>query len=299
MKRFSQTLLILCVFFVVTVVAMHIVDIVRLQSSVDSVYTLTPAQKYLFLGSSQVGCGIEESANLHNKVLWVSDTTILHALVRLRELDRRKQLRHVKVVAIPFNFVVLQQYSERTLKWGWYQELPVAYRHFDIYPFSLAGFLGYVASNLRWPFHMVAKSAYPVGRPAIRQRPEAWRQKFLVDSVRSASQMAYGKGCCAGWEEMLKNHLIEMKAICDRHGIRFVVFRMPVLPQFEGAVPDDVLQQEGVWFRFLEGLGCTCVTPNEKNAYDDTKFFDTVHFMEPGTAAFAQDIMMRIEEVLQ
>lgn len=73
----------------------------------------------------------------------------------------------------------------------------------------------------------------------------------------------------------------------------------PFSRSLRGAVPDDVLQQEGVWFRFLEGLGCTCVTPNEKNAYDDTKFFDTVHFMEPGTAAFAQDIMRRIEEVLQ
>lgn len=294
MKRFFGTLVALVVLFSAIVAVMHVVSILRLQKDVDAAYTLTPQQEYLFLGSSQVGCGIEEAPQWRNKVLWVSDTTVLHSLVRLKELERRGQLKHVRKVVIPFNFVIPQQYSERTLKWGWYQELPVAYRHFEYYPFSKIGFLAYVASNLRWPFLMAARSVYPKGRPAISQRPENWRNKFLADACRNGTRQIYGKGCCSGWESLLKVHLNQMKDICDRHGIALIAFHMPVLPEWRNSIPAELFRKETEWFSWLEQTGVSVVRFEDGAKFDASQFFDTVHLMEAGTHAFTEDVMRKL-----
>ena len=280
------------------VLLMHILWIARTEKEVVSAYTLRPDQKYLFLGSSQVGCGIHEASEYENRVLWVSDTTLLHSLVRFKELERRSQLGHVKAVVIPFNYIVPQQYSERTLKWGWYQELPVARNHFKDYPFSRVGFVGYVVSNLRWPFLMVAQSGYPKGRPSIASRPEGWRKKFFATVLHEAQNFSYGNGCCAGWEDLLRSHLCQMKEICQRHSIRFVAFPMPVLPEARANVPRNVLEQERVWWTWMKAQGIDMLEVEELGL-DQNVFFDSVHLIEKGAERLTHAVFTSLQNVLK
>lgn len=295
MKRFIGTLVLLSVVFVIIVVGLHIAWIVNVEKEVAAAYTLKPSQKYLFLGSSQIGCGIEEAPQWENRVLWVSDTTLRHARVRLRELERRGQLGHLKAVVLPFNFIILKQYDERTLKWGWYQELPVCCHHFDIYPFARIGFAAYVASNLRWPFPMVAQSGYPAGRPAIRDRPQQWRDNFLTNLINSARQERIGKGVVSNWREELWADVVAMRDLCDQHGISLVVLKMPILPEWQSALPSEVVEEESSWLRRIEESGIRVVRVDGKCNLDQGVFFDSVHLNEPGTKRLTAAVMAELK----
>lgn len=294
MTKFITKLFVLCLIIVTIIVGMHIVAIYNLQDEVDKAYTLEPYQKYLFLGSSQFGCAVEERKDLNNRVLWVSDTTILHSLIRLKELEDREQLKNVKVVFIPWNFIVPNQYSERTIKWGCYQELPVSIKHIECYPFNILGLIPYIASNLRFPFCMFVQGNYPSGRPAISERPIAWQNKFYSKTCRESVGMIYGKGNFDGWENVLKNNIIEMKKICDRNNIVLSTIKMPVLSRYSDNAAKSSLVAEEEWLSWFESIGIVVLRPNSFVGNEEDYYFDNVHFMEKGTHKFTQEIFKLI-----
>jgi len=292
MKRFVSRMALLFALLGLIVVVMHMVAIARLGRDVDAAYTLGENQKYLFLGSSQLGCAVEERDDLCNKVLWVSDTSVPAWHLRLLELERRGQLAHVKAVIVPYNFHVPNQQNDRTLKWAFYQELPISYRYLARMPFSAVDMAAYIACNLRFPFAMQAISEYPRNRPAIASRPQAWRDKNLAHFVSAARATKMGGGCVPQWESLTRSAYAQMQAICKRHGIRFVIYRQPVLAQCYDALPGDVKAYEDAELLRFRNTGAEILdTPH---ALDDSLFFDSVHFMEPGTRMFTDLLFKRL-----
>lgn len=294
MIKFITKLFVLSLTIVAIIVGMHIVAIYNLQDDVDKAYTLEPNQKYLFLGSSQFGCAVEERKDLNNRVLWVSDTTILHSLIRLKELEDRGQLKNIKVVFIPWNFVVPNQYSEKTIKWGCYQELPVTIKHIEYYPFHILGLIPYIASNLRFPFCMFAQCNYPTGRPAIGERPIVWQNKFYTKTCRESAGMIYGKGNFDGWEDVLKSNILEMKEICNRNNIVLSAIKMPVLSRYRNNVAESSLIAEKEWLSWFESIGIVVLRPQNLVGNEEDYYFDNVHFMEKGTSEFTQNLFKLI-----
>lgn len=294
MKRFLISIIGISAMMAIIIVIMHMICILKLKTEVNAAYTIMPGQKYLFLGSSQFGCGIEESPKWENKVLWVSDTTVKHSLIRLRELDKRGQLECLIAVLIPWNFIIPLQYTDRVLKWGWYQELPVSIFHMEDYPFCRIGFPCYIASNLRYPFCMFASCEYPKGRPSISQRPALWQKKFHDSIVSEASRLST-KNNCKCWKEMLESDIREFKRICDKNSIRLYVVKMPVLSEYRNSAPKEILLDEEVWLKKLQDFGVDVLTPEQPQNEEDL-FFDAVHFMEPGTKLFTEAVFKCIRE---
>lgn len=296
MKWFVAKLFLLGLIIFIVIVGMHMVAICNLQDEVDKAYTLEPNQKYLFLGSSQFGCAVEESAELSNRVLWVSETTLLHFLIRLKELEDRDQLNNVEMAFIPWNFVIPNQYSEKTIKWGCYQELPVTIKHIEYYPFNIYGLIPYILSNLRFPFCMFAQCDYPVGRPAISERPIAWQNKFYAQTSSEAAGMIYGKDNFDGWEEVLANNICEMKKICERNNIRLVAIKMPVFSGYRSKIARDLLEAEEKWLAWFESIGIAVLRPPELESSEGDCYFDNVHFMEKGTHEFSKFLFKLIRQ---
>lgn len=286
MKRFVIKVAAVCLLMLAIIVAMHIYSVLSLQTTVDQAYKLTPDQKILVLSSSELGCAIVEAPKYHNKKLWVSDTSAASQLMRLRELERRQQLSHVKVLMVPFNYTVLMAQRPEVDKWAWYQELAVSWRYLDDLPCGGIEFAAYVLSNLRWPFLIHVQDGPPVRMP-LSERPERWRNDFLRTQC-AAPKRDFAADLPVGWQDRLRGIYAEMAAICRRHHIRLVFVQAPLLPQYDKVQLPSTFRLREQWIRDLKKLGAEYwVVPG---GFDETDFFDVRHLVNPSAKRFTDNL---------
>ena len=277
----------LCIIFV-----MHIVAIWNLRDDLERTYTLNPSTEVLFIGSSQVGCSIDEDEEnrYHLQKLWVSDTITPSFLMRLKELDRRGQLANIKMIAVPFNINSIRAQAARNYLWAWYQELPIAWRYMELLPYSHLRLIQYILCNLRYPFYMHFSENTPE-RDGLAARPESYRKQMIEMFVRLARNVK-PQGTSPDWEEHLLEAYREMNLIAMRHGIRFIVFKAPLLPQYELNLSDDVMYKVSMFEQKLKSVGIEYVAPNI--ALDSQYFFDDAHLIKSGAKIFTEVLFSTI-----
>jgi len=289
MRRFAIKLSLVAVIMTSIIVAMHVFVVVRQQQEVDRVYTLEPCQDILVLSSSELGCAIVQAPKYHNKTLWVSDTSATSQLMRLRELERRGQLANVKMLMVPFNYTILMAQNAMTDKWALYQELSVSWRYLDLLPCSKMEFLAYIASNLRWPFHVHISDSPPV-RGSLAERPKDWRDSFFRTQCSKPTD-DFSKSLPEGWEARLLRIYEEMFSICQRHNIRMIVVQCPLLPQFDACQLPSTFALRDEWVRKLRQLGAEYCVP--ECSLDEHDFFDTRHLVPASSIKFT-DALYRV-----
>ena len=95
-------------------------------------------------------------------------------------------------------------------------------------------------------------------------------------------------GSAPGWEERLFDAYREMDDICRRHGIRFVVYKAPLLPAFERNFPAETQAQIAAYEQRLCDMHIEYVKPQIE--LDERYFFDNVHLTMPGAKLFTADL---------
>lgn len=287
MKRFVLKIVLASLLMAVIVVGMHLVAVYRLTDEADRVYTISPDTEYLFLGSSQFGCGISQEPQFNNRVLWVSDTSILSCLMRIKELERRGQLSHLKACVVPFNEFIPVQQKLAAQQWAWYQELVVSWRYLDMLPCNSASFVWYMCRNLRCPFYIhVDEGESPYVIP-LTERPESFRRKFYAEAMQTAR--AYkAKGTLPDWDEQLLKNYSDIFEICKLHSIRMLVVRMPMRKEYHDAMPVETRKTGNEWLEKIAGLGIETV--DMPDVYEETLFYDNAHMVPPGARKFTEDL---------
>ncbi|MBO7688268.1 MAG: hypothetical protein J6V72_17935 [Kiritimatiellae bacterium] len=295
MKKFLARLALLAVIMLLVIVVMHVAAVWRIQDELEAVYTVSPSAEVLCLGSSQVGCAIAEDPTGRIRKLWVSDTIAPSCLMRLKELERRGQLDHLKAVVVPFNLHSVMAQSERGYLWAWYLELPVSWRYLDMLPYGRLDLAWYMLRNLRFPFRMIL-SEVPPDRDALANRPETYRRKMLAQ-FRQAAREAHACGSCPDWERRLFDAYREMDEICKRHGIRFVAFKAPLLPDFERNIPEEELARMSAYEQRLRDMGIEYVMPQV--SLDERHFFDDAHLVRSGAEIFTAELLQNARIVVK
>ena len=79
-----------------------------------------------------------------------------------------------------------------------------------------------------------------------------------------------------------------MSDICKRHGIRFVVYKAPLLPEFERNLPAEVQKQVAAYEQGLRDMHIEYVKPQIE--LDERYFFDDVHLIKSGAKLFTADL---------
>ena len=292
MVKFLSRLAAVSAILLMIIIGMHVVAIRDMQSGVEKIYTLDPSTEVLFLGSSQVGCSIDEDEErvYHLRKLWVSETITPSFLMRLKELERRGQLDNLKTVVVPFNVNSVTCQNKKGYLWAWYLELPVAWRHMDLLPYGKLDLAWYMLCNQRFPFKMLLQE-FPPDRKPLAERPEAYRKKiisvFKKDAL-SCSGLAGGQDM----QERLFDAYREMDEICRRHGIRFVAFKAPLLPAFERNLPEETQNRIAEYERRLHDMHIEYVKP--KIELDERHFFDSVHLTMPGAKIFTEELFRQL-----
>ncbi len=281
-----------------TVVLLHAWRIMSVRSALEVVYSISDKQDVLFIGSSQVGCSIIEGEKFHNKKVWVENTFFQAFVMRLRELERRGQLANVKTLFLPFNFITLDRQTEWHWLHAYYQELPVSYRYLNDLPVPMYKFIGYIASNLRWPIPLkplplknLKKETTPA--IAISDRPEIWKVKY-GGAFRSQHRPEFreiDERNFNGWGDSLRNSILQAKEICCRHNIRFVMVEMPVLPEFEERVKSSVKEETAKWVKWIGEQGIEYI--HNPSIYGEDMFLDRCHMVGRGAVRFMHDLYKR------
>lgn len=291
MKRFIFVLCALSALIVMAIVAVHVYVILACQREMDEVYAVRPDQDVLFLGSSQIGCAIEESSRFHNKCIWVSETIAQSCLIRLKELERRNQLSHVKILVVPFHVFMISAQSEWTFKWAWYQELAVSWRHLDMLPCGLVKFLAFIACNLRIPPAIHVSEKRP-RRQGLTERPVPYQRHFHGLCEQKAAAMCKVSGSFRNWEQSFFGSYNEMKEICDRHGIRFVVCRAPVLPYFDHRIPECGQRMIDAAVTRIRSMGIEYIDTDHE--IPEKYFFDWLHLIPDGATIFTEKLYRKL-----
>ncbi len=267
------------------IAGMHLIFLVYKQKDVAITYTISPSTKMLFIGSSQVGCSIDEDRECvyHLQKLWVSATITPSYLMRLKELDRRGQLKGLKAVICPFSIQSLYGQSRYGYLMGWYKELPVSWRYLDMVPYSRIDFAWFILCNLRFPFQMRLSETPPPNREGLASRTAAYRENVLLQ-LQQTAQKTQACGSSPEWEARLFDAYHEMDTICKRHGIRFVVYKAPLLPYFEQNLSQEAKQRVAIYGERLRNMGIEYIEPPLE--LDERYFFDDVHLVKEGAKIF-------------
>lgn len=292
MVKFLSRVAALSAILLMIIIGMHAVAIRNMQSGVERIYTLNPSTEVLFLGSSQVGCSIDEDAErvYHLRKLWVSETITPSCLMRLKELERRGQLDGLKTVVVPFNVNSVTAQTKKGYLWAWYLELPVSWHYMDMLPYGKLELAWYMLCNLRFPFRMLLEE-FPPDRKSLAERPEAYRKKVISifkKDARSCSGLAGGQDLL----DLLFAAYREMYEICRRHGIRFVVYKAPLLPAFERSLPAETRHRIAAYEQRLHDMHITYVKPQIE--LDERHFFDAVHLTMPGAKLFTAELFRQL-----
>jgi hypothetical protein len=292
MVKFLSRLAAVSAILLMIIIGMHAVAIWNMQDEVNAVYKIDAATEVLFLGSSQVGCSIDEDEEqlYHLRKLWVSETITPSCLMRLKELERRGQLENLKTVVVPFNIYSVTSLGKNGYLWAWYLELPVSWRYMDMLPYGKLDLAWYMLCNQRFPFRMLLEEV-PPEREALAERPEAYRNKMLSQFRKEAREMR-ACGSAPEWEGRLFDAYREMDEICRRHGIRFVVYKVPLLPAFERNFPAETQAQIAAYEQRLCDMHIEYVKP--QIGLDERHFFDSVHLTMPGAKIFTEELFRQL-----
>lgn len=293
MVRFLSRLALLAAILLMVIIGMHAVVIWSMQDDVEAIYTVDPSTEVLFLGSSQVGCSIDEDEDkVYNlRKIWASYTIVPSCLMRLRELERRGQLDHLKTVVVPFNVNSVLAQNKKEYLGAWYRELPVSWRHMDLLPYSRLELAWYILCNLRYPIMMILAEE-PPEREGLASRPEAYRNKMLATFRQNARNVRAREDAPDDADPLGSpltiKHLFgayqEMSDICKRHGIRFVVYKAPLLQEFERNLPVETQNQISAYEQRLRDMHIEYVKPQIE--LDERHFFDDVHLIKSGAKLF-------------
>ena len=291
MKRFVLLLLGLAALTLFCQCGAYVMAFVVKQPRINSHYTLKEHQKYLFLGSSHLGCGIEESPEFENKVMWTAATPIQVSLLQLKELERRRQLGHVKAVCLSMNSHDLAfAAKEKALLQAYYRHLPVSLRYVDVPSVGWWRLIWSCLSSTHFPFAGISPNEVPPSPrlPLTKQ----WPQK-RVDSLRrnipeSARNWEVKTDMFAKLEEIELSSLREFKEICDRNHLLLVVIQMPELPGYVENLTPEAL----AFFRNLQSkvaaMGIDVWIP--KGNYGLDAFVEELHQTEESAHRLTAEI---------
>ena len=114
----------------------------------------------------------------------------------------------------------------------------------------------------------------------------------MLAQFRQTAREAQACGTSPDWERRLFDAYREMDEICKRHGIRFVVFKAPLLPDYERNLPEEALRQMEGYEKRLRDMGIRYLKPQVE--LDERHFFDDVHLVKSSAEIFTIELFRQL-----
>ena len=247
---------------------------------------INPGTRYLFIGSSAIGCGICESNSFANTVLWRTQVPPQFTLMRLLELEKVGRLDGVETVVFELGYQSIQQNSKEVLNRLAVETAPLSCKYLDLLPIRTEVFLYWLLKN-RQASYQVRQRGHPAPSVSLTQKSESWIADDLKRVCDAYFEVPRSENLmCKGWQDSLTNAIYGIDTVCRRHAIRPVALLCPMCSRFRQAVSGDVEER---FAKLLKACAsCNIRVVDGRSTIMDCDFMNVNHLNAKGAALFTK-----------
>lgn len=232
-----------------------------IQRRARACFDLEPECRVLVLGDSHADASFVEDPQLGIRIAGHHSSPLVFSLMRLKEIERRGGLEHVKVCVVNFCHTTTGALTYDAVRRSAWYFFPYSLRYRDWIPLGSCDLYGYL---LDYVF------AHPTELPKVAWRP-AYEENRPSILERSASQVAEDlemaikrhfswknddlADVIPGWEAWLRRAMREMKTICDRHSVKLLFFTSPLSEAYRANIPVWAKENLASWVAEARQLG--------------------------------------------
>ena len=238
MKRFLISVFLAAGLLLLLDVAFVVGRIIVNQDEVDAAFDVPPGTEVIFIGNSHTGCTFVEAPEFRNWVLWRSSASFVLQYIRFREFERRGVLeRGVKAVVMDCDRPTMNGCCFDGIRYDMKGTYPCSWRYLTQMPMSTLALVSEILLYSNRNFWL--RESPPADSIDWVTRMNGWtkeeRDYYLrqeEEDGRSArndweSEDVFPKD----WQTCVYKMLLDMKARCEKHGVRLILFAAPVSSQ--------------------------------------------------------------------
>ena len=308
MKKFLTKICLAAGLLLLLDLAIVVGSIVAKQDAVGAAFDVSDETRVLFIGNSHTGCTFTESPELRSRVFWKIRAGFASNYVRFLELERRGALdRGAKACVIDCDASSFFGLRRDGILFDFFNSYPFAWRYLDVIPLSAPALaLELLLRPGSGGDFQTAAFPEPAGTPNWATRSSkmspAELEAYLTSSVDGAAELTTcdwdsGEVLPRDWREQVEAMALDMKARCDRHGVRLVLFAAPLASQCPFRTNPVVWQQVSDMAARLRARGIEY--RDYRLSCSDDQFVDAHHLMHGPSAAFTGKFCDEVLKILR
>ena len=212
-------------------VAVIVVRVALAQKDVAAAFTVPPETEVVFIGNSHTGCTFTEAPEFRNRAVWRSATGFMLHYLRFLELERHGAFDgDVKACIVDCDAPSLLRCSRESATQNFLDMLPLTWRYWDRTLLTKGEILRAVLTHPGKGFGF--RETPPPEVPNWATRPAEERKRLQTSQVVNVSRFRLSDIVSDeyphDWLNRILDRVRDMKARCDRHGVRLILFASPV-----------------------------------------------------------------------
>ncbi len=288
MKRFLIKVFLAAIFALFVAVSVIALRIVRAQKAVDVAFDVPPNTEVIFIGNSHTGCSWTEAPEFRNRKVWNHSLGFPVHYVRFLELERRGAFEHgVKACVVDCDKTSLDGFKTQVIYENMLTTLPFVWRHLTALPIPLSDAIIEIFSHASWDFSIAGKP--PEDDCVWTKLPEARQQAFFVHNYGASWRTPAAWDSDAypqGWQIRFYEMVADMKARCDRNGVRLILFASPLASQDPGRSIPVIAQRITSVAEKIRSMGIEYY--DFRTACSDDQFRDAGHLLRRSAYDFTK-----------
>lgn len=265
------------------------------QKEVDRVFDVPEDVRVVGIGNSHIGFALSEGPEFHAKTFWDTGMSFPMHYARFRELERRGVFERVKVCVFDCDTPALDFFYTDKLWQNTKWSLPFAWRYLDSVPLPR----WQLVCDLLFDLHLKSRFELSVVRPPD---PPNWTT-WTPERKEACFKSLYGPNWRtpldwdsdiypANWRERFLDLVRDVKARCERHGVRLVFVATPLTSDDPGRTNPLVWNRISEIAEQIRGLGCEYY--DTRADYADDKFCDAGHVLSTTAADWTRKLYRKI-----
>ena len=300
MKRFLITVSLAAGLLLLLDVAFVVGRIIVNQDEVDAAFDVPPGTEVIFIGNSHTGCTFVEAPEFRNWVLWRSSTGFSLHYIRFREFERRGVLdRGVKVVVMDCDRPAMSNCRFDGMKFDITGTYPCSWRYLTQMPMSMLSLVSEILLYSNRNFWL--RESPPADSIDWVTRMNGWTKEerdYYLKAEADAGQTPSNDWDSEtifpkNWRKWFDEKLLDMKARCEEHGVRLVLFASPVSSQSSDRTNPRVYQNVSDIAAHVREMGIEYY--DFRTACLDNQFRDAGHLLRRSayefTKKFYEDVL--------
>ena len=213
--------------------------IVANRNAVEAAFAPPKGTEVIFIGNSHTGCSFAQVPEFRNWVVWRDSTGFPLHYIRFLEFERRGALDGgVKAVVMDCDWAALKGFQFAAMLYDVGRTYPLTWKHLSLFPMPTSALVREILLNPNQDFWMCATPAADSIDFAARLRgwtpaERAYHLGKEAKYARDCQRELESEGVCypSGWRKRFDEMVLDMKARCERRGIRLVLVATPVSSQ--------------------------------------------------------------------